>query len=317
MSANILDFLIVVAPLLLSIAYLTLLERKVLAIIQIRRGPNVVGIIGLLQPISDGIKLLFKEIIIPFNSNKIMFFMSPVFVFLISILNWMFIPTMTKSLYNFETNTFFLFAISSLSVYGIVIAGWASNSKYSLLGALRAISQMLSYELTLFFSIFPLVMQCESLNLQDIYNSQNYLWNLFVFPLSFICFLVSAFAETNRTPFDLPEAEGELVSGYNIEFSSMVFALFFLAEYCNILLMSMLITIFFFGKSLFFTILACKATLITILFIIIRAILPRYRYDQLILIGWLVLLPLTLAVFTYTLVSLKMMHWASVILEIT
>jgi NADH-quinone oxidoreductase subunit H len=303
-----LDFLIVLVPLLISIAFLTLLERKVLAGTQQRRGPNIVGFFGILQPICDGVKLLLKEVIIPFNSNKIIFYLSPVFVFFISILSWSFIPFNSAYYsYNLSTSIFCYFAIASLGVYGIILAGWSSNSKYAFLGSIRAIAQMLSYEITMFISIVPLLFLGETLNFIEIVDIQKDVWFIFILPVSAFCFFVSLLAETNRTPFDLPEAEGELVAGYNIEFSSMIFALFFLAEYSNILISAALFSIFFLGgwNDFFYisgTILfPLKITFIAFCFIIVRAILPRYRFDQLINISWLVLLPICLGYFIYIL----------------
>ena len=303
----IIDFLICIIPLLVSIAFLTLLERKVLAGIQQRRGPNIVGFFGLLQPICDGVKLLMKEVIIPFNSNKIIFYLSPVFVFFISILSWSFIPFSSEVFnYNFNYSIFLYFAIASIGVYGVILAGWSSNSKYAFLGSIRAIAQMLSYEITMFLSIVPILYLSQSLNFIDIVLIQNEgIWFIFILPISAICFFISLLAETNRTPFDLPEAEGELVSGYNIEFSSMVFALFFLAEYANILISSALFVIFFLGgwNDLFFIsgtfLFPFKITSVACLFILVRAILPRYRFDQLISLSWLVILPLCLGYLIY------------------
>lgn len=303
----IIDFLICIIPLLVSIAFLTLLERKVLAGIQQRRGPNIVGFFGLLQPICDGVKLLMKEVIIPFNSNKIIFYLSPVFVFFISIISWSFIPFSSEVFnYNFTYSIFLYFAIASIGVYGVILAGWSSNSKYAFLGSIRAIAQMLSYEITMFLSIVPVLFLSQSLNFIDVVLIQNEnIWFIFILPISAICFFISLLAETNRTPFDLPEAEGELVSGYNIEFSSMVFALFFLAEYANILISSALFTIFFLGgwNDLFFIsgtlLFPFKITSVACLFILVRAILPRYRFDQLISLSWLIILPICLGYLIY------------------
>jgi NADH-quinone oxidoreductase subunit H len=305
----IVDFLICIIPILISVAFLTLLERKVLANIQKRRGPNIVGFFGILQPIADGIKLLFKEVIIPFNSNKLIFYLSPVFVFLISIFSWTFIP-FNNNFYSININfsVFLYFAVSSLGVYGIILAGWSSNSKYAFLGSIRAIAQMLSYELTLFLSIVPVLFISESLNFIEVVEIQKYIWFIYILPTSAFCFFISLLAETNRTPFDLPEAEGELVAGYNIEFSSMVFALFFLAEYSNILIASALFSIFFLGgwNDFFFfsgsLLFAVKITFIATLFIIVRGILPRYRFDQLINLSWLVILPICLGNFLFILI---------------
>jgi len=302
----IVDFLIIIVPLLVSIAFLTLLERKILAGTQLRRGPNIVGFFGILQPITDGIKLLLKEIIIPFNSNKIIFYISPLLVFLVSIILWVFIPFNNMNyIYNFNINIFIYFSIASIGVYGVILAGWASNSKYAFLGSIRSIAQMLSYEITMFISILPLLFISESLNFIDIVEIQKDIWFIIIFPVSTFCFFITLLAETNRTPFDLPEAEGELVSGYNIEYSSMIFALFFLAEYANILISSALFSIFFLGgwNSLFiipgYLIFPFKITSIAISSILVRAILPRYRFDQLINISWLVILPICVGYFCF------------------
>lgn len=302
----IIDFIIIIIPLLVSIAFLTLLERKILAGTQLRRGPNIVGFFGILQPITDGVKLLLKEIIIPFNSNKIIFYISPLLVFLISIILWVFIPfNSINYIYNFNINIFIYFSVASIGVYGVILAGWASNSKYAFLGSIRSIAQMLSYEITMFISILPLLFISESLNFIDIVEIQKDIWFVIIFPVSTLCFFITLLAETNRTPFDLPEAEGELVSGYNIEYSSMIFALFFLAEYANILISSALFSIFFLGGWNSFLIVPgylifpFKITMIAISFILVRAILPRYRFDQLINISWLAILPICVGYFCF------------------
>jgi NADH-quinone oxidoreductase subunit H len=306
----IIDFLITIITLLVMVAVLTLLERKVMAGIQRRRGPNVVGFFGLLQPFADGIKLVAKEFVIPTNVNKVLFISGPLFSFTISLSLWCLIPFSNSSLYNhyFYDNGYsilFLLGLSSLGVYGVIISGWASNSFYAFLGSLRASAQMISYEVSFALSFLPVVIVCQSFNLREIVQVQGFtLWNLIlVFP-SAVVFFISILAETNRTPFDLPEAEGELVAGFNVEYSAIFFALFFLAEYANIILMSVVFVLLFLGGWVQFgvvstSLFSLKVILILFLFIWVRAMLPRYRYDQLIQIGWKVLLPFTMGYFIF------------------
>jgi NADH-quinone oxidoreductase subunit H len=301
-----LKILIIIIPLLISVAYFTLAERKILGAIQRRRGPNVVGVYGLLQPLSDGFKLLVKETVLPSNANKFIFVLSPIITFVISLMGWAIIPYDKYSMLS-EVNVgvLYLFAISSLGVYGIIMSGWSSNSKYAFLGALRSAAQMVSYEVSIGFIIVTIVVCCGSFNLQTIVESQKNIWFIVPFFPLFLMFFVSALAETNRHPFDLPEAEAELVSGYNVEYSAMGFALFSLGEYANMLLMSSLNVILFFGGwlspisilsfipgSLWF---GLKICFFVILFIWMRAALPRYRYDQLMGLGWKVFLPISLS----------------------
>jgi len=301
-----LKILIIIVPLLISVAYFTLAERKILGAIQRRRGPNVVGVYGLLQPLSDGFKLLVKETVLPSNANKFIFVLSPIITFVISLMGWAIIPYDKYSMLS-EVNVgvLYLFAISSLGVYGIIMSGWSSNSKYAFLGALRSAAQMVSYEVSIGFIIVTIVVCCGSFNLQTIVESQKNVWFIVPFFPLFLMFFVSALAETNRHPFDLPEAEAELVSGYNVEYSAMGFALFSLGEYANMLLMSSLNVILFFGGwlspisilsfipgSLWF---GLKICFFVILFIWMRAALPRYRYDQLMGLGWKVFLPISLS----------------------
>lgn len=287
--------------LLISIAYLTLAERKILGAIQLRKGPQVVGLFGLLQPLADGAKLLFKEFIFPRNSNKKLFFISPLVSFAISLYIWVVIPINPfYALGMLKYNSLFLLAFSSLNVYGIVLAGWSSNSKYALLGAIRSAAQMISYEVSLSIILLFLFIVSGSLNLLDIIGMQIKVWFIVPFaPLAIMCF-ISMLAETNRTPFDLPEAEAELVAGYNVEYSAMSFAMFFLAEYSAMISMSLLFSCLFLGGH--YSIvgnnhmtlwLACKSMFILYLFILVRGTLPRYRYDQLMYIGWQVFLPLS------------------------
>ena len=299
-----LKVLLIIIPLLISVAYFTLAERKILGAMQRRRGPNVVGIYGLLQPLSDGFKLLVKETVIPSNANKFIFIISPIITFVVSLMGWAIIPFDKYSLLaEINIGVLYLFAVSSLGVYGIIMSGWSSNSKYAFLGALRSAAQMVSYEVSIGFIIITIVTCCGSFNLQTIIETQKNIWFLIPFFPLFLMFFVSALAETNRHPFDLPEAEAELVSGYNVEYSAMGFALFSLGEYSNMLLMSALNVILFFGGwqvptflmvlpgSVWF---GLKICFFVILFIWMRGALPRYRYDQLMALGWKVFLPISL-----------------------
>ncbi len=305
--------LLIILPLLLSVAYLTYTERKVIAYMQLRKGPNSVGPFGLLQPFADAIKLMHKEIIIPDRANPLLFLLAPVITFTLSLLAWSVIPfSENMVLANINVGILFLLAITSLEVYGIIIAGWASNSKYALLGAIRSVAQMISYEVSMGIIIVNVLLLVGSLNLIDIVQAQQGLW--FAVPLfpMMIIFFISTLAETNRAPFDLPEAEAELVSGYNVEYSSTPFALFFLGEYSNMILMSAMTTILFLGGWLppfdctpfnllpGFIWFALKISFILFLFLWVRATLPRYRYDQLMRLGWKVFLPFSLIWFLLT-----------------
>ena len=296
--------LVLIFPILISVAYFTLAERKIMGTIQRRRGPNVVGVFGLLQPLSDGLKLLVKESIIPSNSNKVIFILSPIATFFISLLGWAIIPFDKYSiLADINLGLLYLFAVSSLGVFGIIMSGWSSNSKYAFLGALRSAAQMVSYEVSIGFIIIVIVLCCGSFSLQTIIESQENVWFLVPFFPLFLMFFVSALAETNRHPFDLPEAEAELVSGYNVEYSAMGFALFSLGEYSNMLVMSSLNVVLFFGgwlplieipfvsNSVWF---GLKICLFVVLYIWMRAALPRYRYDQLMDLGWKTFLPISI-----------------------
>ena len=303
----VLMILCIVLPLLLAVAYLTYAERKVMAAMQLRRGPNVVGPFGLLQPIADGVKLLFKETIIPTGANRVVFIAAPMLTFILSLVAWAVIPFGPGIvLADINVGILYLFAISSLGVYGIVMAGWASNSKYPFLGALRSAAQMVSYEVSIGFVIVTVLLCVGSLNLSAIVEAQRGLWFFIpLFPM-FVIFFISALAETNRAPFDLPESESELVAGYFSEYSAMTFALFFLGEYANMILMSASTTVLFLGGWLppldiapfnwipgpiwFFL----KIALVLFCFLWVRATFPRYRYDQLMRLGWKVFLPFTL-----------------------
>ena len=303
----VLQIFAVIVPLLISVAYLTLAERRVIGFMQLRKGPNVVGPFGLLQPFADALKLLSKETILPAGADKVTFIIAPMLTFVLALIAWAVIP-FGKSLVIADINVgiLYLFAISSLGVYGVIMAGWASNSKYAFLGALRSAAQMVSYEVSMGLVIINVLLCVGSLNLSDIIEAQKTVWfALPLFPM-FIVFFISTLAETNRAPFDLPEGESELVAGYFVEYSSMSFALFFLGEYANMILMSAMTTILFLGGWLppfdiyplnvipgpiWFIL---KISLVFFVFLWIRATTPRYRYDQLMRLGWKIFLPFSL-----------------------
>jgi NADH-quinone oxidoreductase subunit H len=303
----VLQIVAIVIPLMVGIAYLTYAERKVLAAMQLRQGPNIVGPFGLLQPMADGLKLLGKETVIPAGANRFVFVFAPMLTFLLALIAWAVIPFDNGMvLANINVGVLYLFAISSLGVYGIIMAGWASNSKYAFLGGLRSAAQMVSYEVSIGFVIITVLLCVGSLNLSDVVNAQRTVW--FAIPLfpMFVVFFISALAETNRAPFDLPEGESELVGGYNVEYSAMTFALFFLGEYANMILMSAMTSILFLGGWLapidiapfnwipgpiWF---ALKIALVLFMFLWVRATVPRYRYDQLMRLGWKIFLPFSL-----------------------
>ena len=297
----------VIVPLLIAVAYLTLAERRVIGLMQLRKGPNVVGPFGLFQPFADALKLLSKETILPSGASKVVFVIAPMLTFILSLIAWAVIP-FGDGLVIADVNVgiLYLFAVSSLGVYGVIMAGWSSNSKYPFLGAMRSAAQMISYEVSLGLVIITVIMAAGSLNLTDIVEAQRGLWFFIpLFPM-FIIFFISTLAETNRAPFDLPEGESELVAGYFVEYSSMSFALFFLGEYANMILMSgMTVTLFLGGWLPPFDIaplnwipgpiwFAIKVALVLFVFLWIRATTPRYRYDQLMRLGWKVFLPFTL-----------------------
>ncbi len=322
----------VIVPVILAMAWLTYAERKVIAAVQLRKGPNVVGWFGLLQPIADGVKLIFKETVIPSGANKVVFIIAPLMTFVLALVGWAVIPFGTWDggklvVSDINVGILYLFAISSLGVYGIIMSGWASNSRYAFLGGLRSAAQMVSYEVSIGFVLITVLLCAGSLNLSEIVLAQkerglatvlgvpaltflNWYW-IPLLPM-FVIFFISALAETNRHPFDLPEAEAELVTGYNVEYSAFTFALFFLGEYMNMILMSAMTSILFLGGWLppldvswlnwipgpiWF---ALKISFFLFLFILARAAYPRYRYDQLMRLGWKVFLPLTLvAVIVY------------------
>ncbi len=299
--------LFLLVPVLVSVAMVVWLDRRVWAFVQKRQGPNVVGPFGLFQSLADALKYIFKEIIIPSSSNKVIFILAPIVTMTLALISWAVIPfSATQVLADINVGILYLFAVSSLGVYGIIMGGWASNSKYPFLGAIRSAAQMVSYEVSIGVIIINVLLCVGSLNLNDIVIAQQNLW--FVIPLfpMFVIFFISALAETNRPPFDLPEAEAELVAGYQTEYSGMMYAMFWLGEYANILLMCAMGAILFLGGWLSpieiypFTLvpgvvwLILKILLLFFLFALVKAIVPRYRYDQLMKLGWKVFLPLSL-----------------------
>ena len=318
--------LLIILPIMGAVAYLTFAERKVIAAMQLRKGPNVVGPFGLLQPVADGLKLLVKETVVPSGANRVVFILAPMLTFILALVAWAVIPFDAGwVLADINVGILYLFAISSLGVYGIIMAGWASNSKYAFLGALRSAAQMVSYEVAIGCVIITVLMCVGSLNLTDIVMAQqgSGFWSWYWLPLfpMFIIFFISALAETNRHPFDLPEAEAELVAGYNVEYSSMTFALFFLGEYANMILMSGMTAVLFLGGWLppfdiepftwvpgiiWF---ALKIALCLFVFLWVRATFPRYRYDQLMRLGWKVFLPFSLLWVVVTAGALVTFDW--------
>ncbi len=299
--------LFLLIPVLVSVAMIVWLDRRVWAFVQKRQGPNVVGPFGLLQSLADALKYIFKEIIIPASSNKIIFILAPIITMTLALIAWAVIPFgENQALANINVGILYIFAVSSLGVYGIIMGGWASNSKYPFLGAIRSAAQMVSYEVSIGIIIINVLLCVGSLNLSDIVMAQQNMW--FIIPLfpMFVIFFISALAETNRPPFDLPEAEAELVAGYQTEYSGMMYAMFWLGEYANILLMCALGSILFLGgwlspidlypfnliPGVFWLIF--KILLLFILFALVKAVVPRYRYDQLMRLGWKIFLPLSL-----------------------
>ena len=299
--------LFLLVPVLVSVAMIVWLDRRIWAFVQKRQGPNVVGPFGLLQSLADALKYIFKEVIIPSSSNKAIFILAPIITMTLALISWAVIPfSATQILADINVGILYLFAVSSLGVYGIIMGGWASNSKYPFLGAIRSAAQMVSYEVSIGVIIINVLLCVGSLNLNDIVMAQENLW--FVIPLfpMFVIFFISALAETNRPPFDLPEAEAELVAGYQTEYSGMMYAMFWLGEYANILLMCAMGSILFLGGWLSpieiypFTLipgaiwLIFKILFLFVLFALVKAIVPRYRYDQLMRLGWKIFLPLSL-----------------------
>ena len=299
--------LFLLVPVLVSVAMIVWLDRRIWAFVQKRQGPNVVGPFGLLQSLADALKYIFKEVIIPSSSNKVIFILAPIVTMTLALVSWAVIPfSATQVLADINVGVLYLFAVSSLGVYGIIMGGWASNSKYPFLGAIRSAAQMVSYEVSIGVIIINVLLCVGSLNLNDIVRAQENLW--FVIPLfpMFVIFFISALAETNRPPFDLPEAEAELVAGYQTEYSGMMYAMFWLGEYANILLMCAMGSILFLGGWLSpidlypFNLIPgaiwmiFKILFLFVLFALVKAIVPRYRYDQLMRLGWKIFLPLSL-----------------------
>ncbi|RKK05490.1 NADH-quinone oxidoreductase subunit NuoH [Pseudoroseomonas wenyumeiae] len=314
--------LAVLVPLLIAVAYMTYAERKIMAAMQMRIGPNVVGPFGLLQPFADAAKMLMKETIIPSGANRALFIFAPMLTFILAMIAWAVIPVNEGwAIADINVGILYLFAISSLGVYGIIIAGWASNSKYAFLGALRSAAQMVSYEVSMGFVIVTVLLCVGSLNLTQIVLAQKTVWFFIpLFPM-FIIFFISTLAETNRPPFDLAEGESELVAGFMVEYSSMTYALFFLGEYANMFLMSAMTTTLFLGGwlppvdmapfnwvpgPLWFILKVC---LCMFTFVWVRATFPRYRYDQLMRLGWKVFLPISLVWLVLTAFVLKLAGW--------
>lgn len=319
------EVIAVVVPLLLAIAYFTYAERKVLAYSQLRKGPNVVGPMGLFQPIADGLKLLMKETVVPSGANRIVFVAAPMVTFTLALAAWAVIPFGAGIVIsNINAGILYLFAISSLSVYGIIMAGWASNSRYAFLGALRSAAQMVSYEVSIGFVLVTVLLCAGSLNLSDIVMAQRHVW--FVIPLlpMAVVFFISGLAETNRAPFDLPEGESELVAGYFVEYSAMTFALLFLGEYGNMIMVSAMTAILFlggwlapFGVAPFTWVpgivwFLLKTALMMFVILWVRATFPRFRYDQLMRLGWKVFLPFSLFWLVLTAGVLTAFGWVPV-----
>nr|QTK22332.1 NADH dehydrogenase subunit 1 [Pneumocystis sp. 'macacae'] len=317
---RLIEVIIVLLPVLLNVAFVTLAERKVMGSIQRRIGPNIVGYYGLLQPVADALKLILKETIVPLQSNKLLFFLGPMIALIFALLGWGIIPWNTGvTLWDFDLGILYSLAISSLGIYGILVGGWASNSKYALLGSLRSTAQLISYELILTSIVFVVVLFAGTLNFTQIIEYQKSIWYFIPLLPLFIMYFIGALAETNRAPFDLPEAESELVAGFMTEYSAAIFVFFFLAEYANIILISTLAAIFFLGgyllpfdcNFLFFMLpswlavffngfisgltLGLKVAFIIFLFIWVRSSFPRIRYDQLMVVCWTILLPLLFA----------------------
>nr|YP_002735017.1 NADH dehydrogenase subunit 1 [Hydaropsis longirostris]ABZ02032.1 NADH dehydrogenase subunit 1 [Hydaropsis longirostris] len=290
------SYLVMIICVLVSVAFVTLLERKVLGYIQLRKGPNKVGILGLLQPFSDGLKLFFKEQAYPYMSNFIIYYLCPVFMLILSFTLWVLFPYLIN-VYNFNLGVLFFLCCTGMGVYGVMLCGWSSNSKYSLLGALRAMAQTISYEVSMAMLILCFVIFIFGYNFINFMIYQKLIWFVFLsFPL-FFCWLSSCLAETNRAPFDFAEGESELVSGFNVEYSSGGFAFIFLSEYMNIIFMSLLTVIMFLGCDLYSFFFYLKITVIIFWFIWVRGTLPRFRYDKLMYLTWKVFLPMSLNYF--------------------
>jgi NADH-quinone oxidoreductase subunit H len=319
---RVLETLAVLVPLLMIVAYATYGERRILGAMQMRRGPNVVGPFGLWQPFADALKMIMKETIIPTGANRFLFLLAPLLTFSLAMLAWVVVPTGNNlAIANINVGILYLFAISSLGVYGIIIAGWSSNSKYAFLGGLRSAAQMVSYEVSIGFVLVSVLLCVGSLNLNDVVRAQNGLW--FCIPLfpMFVVFFISGLAECNRIPFDLPEGESEIVAGFLVEYSSMSYAMFFLGEYANMVLMSGMTSILFLGGwmsplpfapftwvpgPIWFILKIC---FVMFMFFWVRATFPRFRYDQLMRLGWKVFLPLSLGWMVLTACALEVFGW--------
>nr|YP_001468386.1 NADH dehydrogenase subunit 1 [Culicoides arakawae]BAF80288.1 NADH dehydrogenase subunit 1 [Culicoides arakawae] len=297
--------LILIICVMVGVAFLTLFERKILGYIQIRKGPNKLGITGIFQPFSDAIKLFTKEQVYPYISNYLIYYLCPVFSLFLILFMWLCVPFMIK-LYSFNLGVLFFLACTSLGVYSIMVAGWSSNSSYSLLGGLRAVAQTISYEVSLALIFLSFIFLISGFSFMDFYLKQQYIWLLMLgLPLGYV-WLIFSLAETNRTPFDFAEGESELVSGFNVEYSSGGFALIFLAEYASILFMSMLFSVLFLGSNLFSVLFYLKLTFISFFFIWVRGTMPRYRYDKLMNLAWKSYLTFSLC-FLILFISLKLM----------
>lgn len=287
------SYLVIILCILVSVGFVTLLERKVLGYIQLRKGPNKVGFIGLLQPFSDGLKLFFKEQTFPYKSNFIIYYLSPIFMLILSIIIWCLYPIIIN-LYNFNYGILFFICCTGLGVYGVILSGWSSNSNYALLGSLRCVAQTISYEVSIALIIICLIIFVFSFNLIDFIYYQYYIWFVFFSLPLFFCWLASCLAETNRSPFDFAEGERELVSGFNVEYSGSGFAFIFLSEYINIIFIRILTVVIFIGCDLFSILFYIRVLLIIFWFIWVRGTLPRFRYDKLIYLTWKGFLPFTL-----------------------
>nr|AXS65700.1 NADH dehydrogenase subunit 1 [Coleoptera sp. 3 KM-2017] len=293
MVVYLLSYIVTLVCVLVAVAFVTLLERKVLGYIQLRKGPNSVGFIGLLQPFSDGLKLFFKAQTIPYKSNFLIYYLSPVFMLMLSFMLWCLYPFMVN-VYNFNFGFLFFMCATGMGVYGVLLAGWSSNSNYALLGGLRSVAQTISYEVSMALIMICMIIFTFSFNLIDFMNYQSSIWFVCIsFPL-FFCWLSSCLAEVNRAPFDFAEGESELVSGFNVEYSSGGFAFIFLSEYMNIIFMSMLTVVMFLGCDLYSIFFFFKVSFIVFWFIWVRGVLPRFRYDKLMYLTWKLFLPLSL-----------------------
>nr|YP_011031454.1 NADH dehydrogenase subunit 1 [Eocanthecona concinna]WRB04604.1 NADH dehydrogenase subunit 1 [Eocanthecona concinna] len=291
-------YLLMIICVLICVSFVTLLERKVLGYIQLRKGPNKLGFMGLLQPFSDGLKLFFKEQPSPYKSNTLIYYMSPVFLLFMSFLLWTLFPFLVN-VYNYNYGLLFFMACTGMGVYGVMLSGWSSNSNYALLGSLRSVAQVISYEVSMIMIMLCFVIFTFSYNLLDFMFYQKMTWFMFLCLPLFFCWLSSCLAETNRSPFDFAEGESELVSGFNVEYGSGGFAFIFLSEYMNIIFMSLMTSIIFMGCDLFSLFFYVKVMLIVFWFIWVRGVLPRFRYDKLMYLTWKLFLPLSLNMFLF------------------